>query len=1003
MDGQRKALIVANGEYDHEGLQHLRSPGADAVALADVLGDPAIGDFDVTVVRDEPAHVVLAQIEEVFSSSRAEDLLLLHFSCHGLKSDSGELFFAVRNTRPDRLASSAVPADFVQRCIRGSRSRSVVLLLDCCYGGAYGRGVAVRSSGEANVMDNFPQQRRGGGRGRAVITASSAIEYAFEGDRLADENALQPSVFTSALVRGLKTGEADLDEDGLVSLNELYDYVFDQVREKNPNQTPSRDIEMAGELYLARSQRRRIKPAPMPPDLDAAIHDANMYSRIGAIGELRARLMSDNLSAAAGAHGALTEMAGTDIGHVAELAEAACREATVQADNTEIHFGPIQTGSLPPHRTIQLVGPPIARACVPQVTDDWLVVTVAESEVDISIDTERAGKLHGTVTLKGPTGAFVVTVDAELVAEVRQQAGSPEVFAPTQPQAAARSEVVMAVPESPQEAPHEAVPVEAPSIESTARPPHPQAPPPVPPRRQAAPPATEGVQPTLLVPVASTSAATRPPIWSVLWALIPVLSLGLLAPVPFIHAAVRLRSQALALASFVYAAGVVASVALSQDWETEQASAQVLVVLIVIATVHAFLLRARVFASSTAPPRPRVESARPGTPTRPTSPAAFLADAQLDSPAEAVPTLRLVALGVAGSGKTVFLSSMFHTLNVPTPGHSYFLETDAAHRVYLSRVFDEVSDTGEPWPRGTRAGESRELVFDCVSYREGVKHRICRISYLDYAGELLETEPEAGATKLQELEQNIQSAQGLLGMFDGYRVLQYLRNEPAGRRYFRSSLQPMLGMMAGATCPIHFALTKWDLVRGFGESAEADDATRLALVSEALLNNAQIRALVDAHSYGNRVVRLFPVSAVGPDFAFVDSGGHVVKRQDGLVRPSRVELPLSAVLPDLFSHVDLSLVPRLQASVTTAAQARTRLSSVDAERTLVRFQMSPDGFELRQVLQGALGPHGDALVSMFLDWKGRTLGWLGRRRRSLDARGCPQPCHIRVLRCVDAS
>jgi hypothetical protein len=361
---------------------------------------------------------------------------------------------------------------------------------------------------------------------------------------------------------------------------------------------------------------------------------------------------------------------------------------------------------------------------------------------------------------------------------------------------------------------------------------------------------------------------------------------------------------------------------------------------------------------------------------RPTAAAAFLADGRPDSQAEAVPTIRLVALGVAGSGKTVFLSSMFHTLNVPMPGHSYFLETDAAHRVYLSRVFDEVSDTGEPWPRGTRAGESRELVFDCVSYREGVKHRICRISYLDYAGELLETEPEAGATKLHELEQRIQSAQGLLGMFDGYRVLQYLRNEPAGRRYFRSSLQPMLGMMAGATCPIHFALTKWDLVRGFGESADADDATRLALVSEALLDNAQIRALVDAHSYGSRVVRLFPVSAVGPDFAFIDSGGHVVKRQHGLVRPSHVELPLSAVLPDLFSHVDLSLVPRLQACVTTASQARTRLSSVDAERALVRFQLSPDGLELRRVLQGALGPHGDALVSMFLDWKAHTLGGL---------------------------
>jgi hypothetical protein len=47
-----------------------------------------------------------------------------------------------------------------------------------------------------------------------------------------------------------------------VSLNELYHYVFDQVRAQNPNQRLSRDIEMQGELYLAKSGRRKVRPAP---------------------------------------------------------------------------------------------------------------------------------------------------------------------------------------------------------------------------------------------------------------------------------------------------------------------------------------------------------------------------------------------------------------------------------------------------------------------------------------------------------------------------------------------------------------------------------------------------------------------------------------------------------------------------------------------------------------------------------------------------------------------
>jgi uncharacterized caspase-like protein len=259
--GRRIALIIANDVYEHDGLSALRSPAADAAALAEVLSDRRISDFDVQVVHNETANVVQRRIEDLFADSRPDDVLLLHFSCHGLKSASGELHFAMRDTRPDRLRSTSVSADYVQRCLKASRSRRIVLLLDCCYGGAYGEGVAVRAAGDVHVFDSFPD-----GRGRAVITASSAVEYAFEGDRLADDRAPLPSVFTAAVVEGLATGAADRDEDGLIGLGELYDFVFDRVRDRNSNQTPGRDVKMEGELYLARSDRRRVRP----PDLVAA-------------------------------------------------------------------------------------------------------------------------------------------------------------------------------------------------------------------------------------------------------------------------------------------------------------------------------------------------------------------------------------------------------------------------------------------------------------------------------------------------------------------------------------------------------------------------------------------------------------------------------------------------------------------------------------------------------------------------------------------------------------
>ena len=47
MAGLRKSLIVANDQYEHEGLEQLMSPGADAEALASVLGDAEIGPDDI--------------------------------------------------------------------------------------------------------------------------------------------------------------------------------------------------------------------------------------------------------------------------------------------------------------------------------------------------------------------------------------------------------------------------------------------------------------------------------------------------------------------------------------------------------------------------------------------------------------------------------------------------------------------------------------------------------------------------------------------------------------------------------------------------------------------------------------------------------------------------------------------------------------------------------------------------------------------------------------------
>lgn len=464
-------MIVANGEYDNAGLQRLGSPAADADALAGVLADRAISDFDVSVVRNETAHVVQAEIEDLCAEGRPDDVLLLHFSCHGLKDDSGGLYFAARNTRPDRLRSTAVPAQFVQQCIRQSRSRSIVLLLDCCYGGAFGQGVAVRASGDANVLDSFR-----GGRGRAVITASNSIEYAFEGARLAEGQPAQPSVFTSALVEGLRTGEADRDEDGWIALGELYEYLFDRVRERNPKQTPSRDIEMQGELYLAKSRRRRIKPSPIPPDLAAAIGAENPFTRLGAVAELRRRLSSGNLPVAMGAFEALKTMAATDIEHVAAAATDALGSAVVRVDVPSVRLS--AAAGARASATLRVSGPPVAREVRFEPSHPWIAVTEVPGGAELTVTAGEAGVRRGRVVVTGPTGDVVVGVEVEALPVVEPepepvagQAVAPEPEAVVDPEAAVAAEAVPEVAAEPIVAPEPelvVVPKPAPEVAAAA-------------------------------------------------------------------------------------------------------------------------------------------------------------------------------------------------------------------------------------------------------------------------------------------------------------------------------------------------------------------------------------------------------------------------------------------------------------------------------------------------------------------------------------------------------
>jgi hypothetical protein len=428
MAGKRLALIVATDQYRDPGLRQLRAPGTDAEALAKVLGDPELGEFEVEVLRNETSSMISERVEATLSGGRPEDLIVLHFSCHGLKDDSGELYLAATNTRPALLASTAVDSTLVNRLMRRSRANRIVLFLDCCYGGAFERGMAPRAAGVVDVADQFQQREAelSSGRGRVVITASNAMEFAFEGTDLADAVAQQPSIFTGALVEGLTTGAADRDQDGMVSLAELYDYVFERVRQESPNQTPGKwEFGLQGDLILAKNPQRVVVAAPVPAELLELIEHPFPATRLGSVDALTRLAEGANLPIAAGARAVLERMVNDDSRAVAAAATEAVAKTGIRLSPTEVDLGTVEVGGRAT-ADVTIEGVPLATASRVEASIPSLRVRRIERTIRIELDTAAEGSIDGIVTASGPAGTAQVRVVGMVgAAEVAEAASSP--------------------------------------------------------------------------------------------------------------------------------------------------------------------------------------------------------------------------------------------------------------------------------------------------------------------------------------------------------------------------------------------------------------------------------------------------------------------------------------------------------------------------------------------------------------------------------------------------
>ncbi len=232
----RKALLIGTGTYSNN-FGPLKSPLEDVRVLGDLLRNPEIGGFEVEILTDLPSSNLRPKIETWYLGHSRDDFSLLFLAGHGVKDGDRKLHFATMDTQKigeNLVKTTAISASNLSEWMEKSRAKRQVVILNCCFSGAFGDLVPM-DDGEIEINEIL------GPEGRVVMTATSSMTYAFE------SKGRELSIYGHYLVEGLRTGAAATHGSDQITLDELHQYVSQKVQSEAPAMVPQWFAKGAGQ------------------------------------------------------------------------------------------------------------------------------------------------------------------------------------------------------------------------------------------------------------------------------------------------------------------------------------------------------------------------------------------------------------------------------------------------------------------------------------------------------------------------------------------------------------------------------------------------------------------------------------------------------------------------------------------------------------------------------------------------------------------------------------
>jgi regulation of enolase protein 1 (concanavalin A-like superfamily) len=272
------ALLIGISKYEHDGLPNLPGASNDIKGIRKILLDPDIGGFEPENVKllEEPNKAQIDnEIYDLFDIRKKSDLILFYFAGHGLTESDGHFYLSAYDTRKNTQGKlreiTAISAKYLHERMNKSPSEQQVIILDCCFSGAFAKGMTARSSVTKANLNSL------GSKGRAVLVSSTSAQYSYE------HKDSGYGIYTHYLLEGIERGTADIDQDGWISVDELHQYTKSKVKdycEENSIEPMTPEIYSVKEGYKIRITKAKTKASisfSSPIDLSELNSDFKWY------------------------------------------------------------------------------------------------------------------------------------------------------------------------------------------------------------------------------------------------------------------------------------------------------------------------------------------------------------------------------------------------------------------------------------------------------------------------------------------------------------------------------------------------------------------------------------------------------------------------------------------------------------------------------------------------------------------------------------------------------